>query len=213
MSKKSVRIRLAVALGVFVALVAYAPDAGAQETPDNSFGGWIFTKVSHNFKSGVYASAYVQHRNFQFSRLDCNFARISAGYKILPWLKAGLNYVPMCEPGNVWKHYAELDVVATFKTGDFKISLRERYRHGFTNGKNELRSNLNVAYSIPNSKFGVYVGPEVFTWGNEWKKARHYVGGTYDITSWMQFEAFYMYYAFNGSPAENVLGLGMNFNL
>ena len=211
--KAAIKTRLVTALTVLIMLFSFSPDAGAQETPDNCFGGWIFTKVSRNFENGIYAGAFVQHQNFRFSRLECNYARISAGYKILPWLKAGVNYVPVYEPGDVWKHYAELDVVATFKAGDFKISLRERCRHGFTNGKNELRSNLKVTYSIPDSKFGVYVGPEVFTWGNEWKKSRHYLGGTYDISPWMQFEAFYMYYAFNGSPAENVLGLGLNFNL
>jgi hypothetical protein len=29
----------------------------------------------------------------------------------------------------------------------------------------------------------------------------------------VQLEAYYLYYAFNGIPAEHVLGLGMNFYL
>lgn len=187
--------------------------ANAQEAEDNTFGGWIFTEVNHDFKNGIYVTGYFEHDNYQFQRLECNYFRISAGYKILPWLKFGVNYVPVCEPGNQWLHYGEIDLVGTLKSGNFKVSIRERYRHGFTNGKNELRSRLKVAYSIPNSKFGVYLAPEVFTWGNEWKKTRHYVAGTFNITDKIQLEAYYMYYAFKNESAENVIGFGINFDL
>lgn len=185
----------------------------AQEVEDNTFGGWIFTEVNHDFKNGMYVTGYFEHDNYQFQRLECNYFRFSAGYKILPWLKMGVNYVPVCEPENEWLHYGEVDLMGTLKSGNFKVSIRERYRHGFTNSKNELRSRLKVAYSIPNSNFGVYLAPEVFTWGAEWKKTRHYVACTYNITKWMQAETYYMYYAFKDDPAEHVIGFGLNFDL
>jgi len=178
---------------------------------DNSFGGWIFTEVNHDFKNGLYVTGYFEHDNYQFQRLECNYFRLSTGYKIFPWLKVGVNYVPVSEPGHVWLHYGEVDVMGTLKSGDFKVSIRERYRHGFTNGKNELRSRLKVAYSI-NEKWGIYLAPEVFTWGQDWKKTRHYCACTYNVTDWMQAEAYYLYYAFKNDTAEHVIGFGLNFD-
>ena len=190
-------------------LLSYAQ----QTAEDNTFGGWLFTEVNRDFDCGISTTAYFEHDNYQFSRLECNYFRFSVGYKLLPWLKLGVNYVPVFEPGGVTNHYGEADLVGTLKSGNFKVSLRERWRHGFSNGKNELRSRLKVAYSIPDSKFGVYLAPEVFTCGTEWKKTRHYCACTYNISSKIQLEAYYMYYAFLSDPAEHVLGLGLNFDL
>lgn len=194
-------------------LLAPTIGASAQQAEDNTFGGWLFCNVNHDFDNGIYVSGYFEHENYHFQRLDSNYFRVSAGYGILPWLKMGVNYVPVYEPGNSWLHYGEVDLVGTLKSGNLKVSIRERYRYGFTNGKNELRSRLKVAYSFPDSKFGIYLAPEVFTWGNEWKKTRHYAGGTFGITDKIQLEAYYMYYAFKDSPAENVIGFGVNFDL
>ena len=186
----------------------------AQDDEDNTFGGWFFTEVNHDFDNGMYVTEYLEYSNYQFKRMDTFFSRTSVGYKILPWLKAGINYIPSCNADNEWKHYGEVDLVGTLKSGNFKVSIRERYRHGFT-GKatNELRSRLKVAYSIPNSNFGVYLAPEVFTWEDKWKKTRHYVACTYDITDHIQAEGYYMYYTFKDEPAEHVVGLGVNFDL
>ena len=186
----------------------------ADDDEDNTFGGWFFTEVNHDFDNGMYVTEYLEYSNYQFKRMDTFFSRTSVGYKVLPWLKVGVNYIPSCNADNEWKHYGEVDVVGTLKSGNFKVSIRERYRHGFT-GKatNELRSRLKVAYSIPNSNFGVYLAPEVFTWEDKWKKTRHYVACTYDITDHIQAEGYYMYYAFKDEPAEHVVGLGLNFDL
>lgn len=186
----------------------------AQETEeDNSFGGWLFTEINHDFKKGFYLTGYFEHDNYHFNRLECNYFRLSAGYKIRPWLKFGINYVPVCEPGKGWLHYGEIDLVGKLKSGDLAVSLRERYRHGFSDNKNELRSRLKVAYSIPKSKFGIYLAPEVFTCGFEWKKTRHYAGFTYNFTKWLQAEVYYMYYAFKDNSPEHVIGFGLNFDL
>lgn len=186
----------------------------ADDDEDNTFGGWFFTEVNHDFDNGIYVTEYLEYSNYQFKRMDTFFSRTSVGYKVLPWLKVGVNYIPSCNADNEWKHYGEVDLVGTLKSGNFKVSIRERYRHGFT-GKatNELRSRLKVAYSIPNSNFGVYLAPEVFTWEDKWKKTRHYVACTYDITDHIQAEGYYMYYTFKDEPAEHVVGLGLNFDL
>lgn len=183
----------------------------AQVVEDNTFGGRVFTEVSHTFDNGIYVTQYF---NYQFQRMECFYGRTSVGMKVLPWLKAGVNYVPVLNPGNEWKYYMELDVVGTLKSGNFNVSIRERYRHGFTGAAtNELRSRLKVAYDIPDSKFGFYLAPEVYTWGDEWKKTRHYVGCTCDFSEHVQLEGYYIYYTFRNSPAEHVIGVGLNFKL
>lgn len=186
--------------------------ANAQED-DETFGGWLFTEINHSFGNGIYVTEYFEHDNYHFNRLECWYTRTSVGMKVLPWLKIGVNYVPVCYPGGVWKHYGEFDVMGTLKSGDFKVSIRERYRHGFTgSATDELRSRLKVAYSIPGTAVGIYLAPEVFTWGDEWKKTRHYMACTYDINEHIQLEGYYLYYAFRSAPAEHVLGLGLNFD-
>lgn len=76
---------------------------------------------------------------------------------------------------------------------------------------NVLRSRLKVHYAIPNTKFVPYLAVEVFTWGSTWKKTRHYVACTYDITKVLQLEWYYLYYAFKDTSAEHILGIGLNF--
>ncbi|MCQ2066231.1 MAG: DUF2490 domain-containing protein [Bacteroidaceae bacterium] len=199
---------------MLLAAIALAGTLSAQESEDNTFGGWFFTEINHTFSNGMYVTEYIEHDNYQYSRLECVYSRTTIGTKVLPWLKVGVSYVPVLNPGNEWKHYMETDVIGTLKSGDFKVSIRERYRHGFT-GKatDELRSRLKVAYSIPDTKFGIYLAPEVFTWKDEWKKTRHYVACTYDVTEHIQVEGYYLYYAFRTEDAEHVIGLGLNIDL
>lgn len=205
-------MRRLIAIAALLLLSSSASFAQEAEAPDNSFGAWFFTEVNHDFKCGAYLTGYFEHDSYQFSRFDCVYGRLCAGWKLLPWLKAGINYIPLYDNSG-WKHYYETDVVGTLKSGNFKVSIRERYRHCITSGSNELRSRLKVAYSIPDSPFGVYLAPEVFTWGDKWKKTRHYVAGTWNVNSHIQLEAYYLYYAYNGAPAEHFLGLGLNFDI
>ena len=57
-----------------------------------------------------------------------------------------------------------------------------------------------------------YVATEAFTWGNEWRKTRNYVACTYDVTNYMQAEAFYML-TFTKKETQHILGFGMNFTI
>lgn len=187
----------------------------AQE--DNTFGGWEFLEVYHDFgKSPVFASIYFEHDNFQYKRLDNWYIRTTAGVKILPWLKADVAYDFLKEPSS-YSHRALFNITATLKQGNLKASVRERYIHSWTPPKGTqsdvLRSQLKVQYGIPNSGFTPYVAVEVFTWGTQWKKTRHYVGCSYDFSKAVQLEAYYIYYTFNNRPAQHVLGIGLNFTI
>ena len=180
------------------------------------FGGWEFLELSHSFSgTGLSATAYAEFDNVPFNSFDCWYMRLSLGYKLLPWLKVGVNYVPVRNPG-YWQNYAEVDLVGSLKSGVLGVSLRERYRHGWDPeggaGSHELRSRLKVDFRIPDSAFTPYAAAEVFTWGTTWKKTRHYLGCTYDFSSSVQMEAYYLYYVFKNSPAQHILGLGLNFS-
>ncbi len=211
------RLRLLRLLLVFLPVVFLSAPAVAQESEDNTFGGWEFFEVNHDFRnSPVFATFYYEHDNYQYKRLECWYTRTTLGVKILPWLKFDVAYDFIREPA--WlTHKAVADLTASLKQGGLKVSVRERYQHGWTpetgDQSDVLRSRLKVQYSIPGSRFSPYLAAEVFTWGDQWKKTRHYVACDYDISDAVQFEAYYLYYAFNGIPAEHVLGIGFNFNI
>ena len=187
----------------------------AQEIEDNTFGGWEFIEVNHDFgKSPVFATFYFEHDNYQYKRLECWYTRTTVGVKLLPWLKFDVAYDYIHEPFAT-THKAVADLTGTLKQGGLKVSIRERYQHGWTpdtgTQSDVLRSRLKVQYAIPGTRFSPYLAAEVFTWGDQWKKTRHYVACDYDISKAVQLEAYYLYYAFNGVPAEHVIGVGINF--
>ena len=200
---------------VFLSCCMNMSAQGKADKEDNTFGGWEFFEVNHEFGQGpLFASFYFEHDNYQYKRLECWYTRTTLGMKILPWLKADIAYDFLQEP-SWYTHRAIADIVASLKEGGLKVSIRERYIHEWTPGTGSqgdvLRSRLKVQYAIPGTKFSPYLAAEVFTWGDEWKKTRHYVACNYDISNAVQLEAYYLYYAFNGMPAEHVIGMGVNF--
>lgn len=187
--------------------------AYTEESEDNTFGGWEFLEVYHSFKNSKwFSSIYFEHDNYQYKRLECWYTRLTLGYKINSWLKTDVAYDFMQEPDYI-THRGLYDLTATLKQGNLSVSFRERYIHSWSPaiGKhsNVLRSRLKAQYSIPNSRFSPYLAVEVFTW-DVWKKTRHYVATTYEINDNFELEGYYLYYTFVGSPAEHVLGIGLN---
>lgn len=189
--------------------------AYAQED-DNSFGGWHFIEVDHKFGDSKWTGMlYFEHENYQYQRLDCWFLRPGIRYQVLPWLKLGVAYDYLQLP-DIYGHRAVIDVVGSLREGRLSTSLRLRYLHTWkpelgTEG-NELRTRLIVSYKVPDLHLTPYAAVEIFTWGNEWRKSRHYLACTYDLTQWMQLEAFYMLTFSNHDP-EHILGLGLNFTI
>lgn len=188
----------------------------AQQEPDNSFGGWHFVEIDHKFGDSKWTGMlYFEHENYQYQRLDCWFLRPGIRYNVLPWLKLGVSYDYLKVP-STYGHRAVFDVVGTLKEGNLSTSLRLRYLHTWKpelgTEDNELRTRLIVSYKIPDSRFMPYMAVEIFTWGNTWRKSRHYAACTYGLTKWMQLEAFYMI-AFRNQTPEHILGVGMNFNV
>lgn len=190
--------------------------ANAQEEEDNSFGGWHFVEVDHRFGDSKWTGMlYFEHENFQYQRLDCWFIRPGVRYNVLPWLKLGVSYDFLKVP-STYGHRAVFDVIGTLKEGNLAAALRFRYLHTWKpelgTEDNELRTRLIVSYKIPETRFMPYVAVEIFTWAGQWRKSRHYVACTYDITYFMQVEGFYML-TFRSKDPEHILGLGLNFKI
>ena len=199
---------------LFICIPSFAQDSPEEE--DNTFGGWEFFEVYHDFKnSGCFTSFYFEHANYQYKRLESWYARLLFGYKFTNWLKANIAYDFMREPG-FFTHRAVADVTGTLKQGNLTVSVRERYIHSWSPEVNEqgnvLRSRLKVQYAIPETRFKPYLAIEVFTW-DVWKKTRHYVGTTYKINKNFEIEGYYIYYTFASMPAEHVLGIGLNVEI
>lgn len=188
----------------------------AQQEEDNSFGGWHFVEISHKFgNSKVTGMLYFEHENYQYKRLDCWYLRPGIRYNALSWLKLGLSYDYLKVP-DTYGHRLVPEVTGTLKEGRLSASLRFRYLHTWKpelhTQDDELRTRLLVSYKIPNLKLMPYVATEAFTWGNEWRKTRNYVACTYDVTNYMQAEAFYML-TFTKKETQHILGFGMNFTI
>lgn len=190
----------------------------AQDVPEGwRSGGWEFVEVNHDFgDSPFFGTFYFEHDNLHYRYIDCWYTRTTLGVKLLPWLKADVAYDYLKEPSAV-THKLLLDVTGTLEEGPVKVSIRERYTHSWTPSLGEqgnvLRSRLKVQYAIPESRWSPYLAVEIFSWGDTWKRTRHYVACDYDLTDWMQFEAYYLYYTHAGRPAQHILGLGLNFFL
>lgn len=203
-----------VSVSVSLPLLIFTFSATAQEKDDdNTFGGWEFVEVNYNFNnSNWYSTFYFEHANYQYSRLECWYARLLFGYKLTNWLKMGLAYDFMQEPGYI-THRAVAELTGSLKQGNLTASLRERYIHSWSPAIDEygdvLRSRLKVQYAISDSRFKPFVALEVFTW-DRWKKTRHYVGTTFAINKHFEIEGYYVYYVFANKPAEHVLGIGLN---
>jgi len=201
-----------------MALLLSGSAASAQDVPEGwRFGGWEFVEVNHDFgDSPLFGTLYFEHDNLQYRYFDCWYTRTTLGVKLLPWLKADVAYDYLKEPEAV-THKLNLALAGTLKLGPLKMAIRERWVHSWTPSLgtegNVLRSRLKVSYAMEESRWSPYLAVEVFSWGDTWKKTRHYVAMDYDITDWMQFEAYYLYYTHNGRPAQHILGFGFNFYL
>ncbi|MCQ2187404.1 MAG: DUF2490 domain-containing protein [Bacteroidales bacterium] len=209
------RTAILLATSILSLLMLNSRPAAAQEL-DNTFGGWEFFEINHGFRnSNWFATFYFEHDNYQYRRLECWYTRTTVGYKINKWLKADVCYDFLYEPAAI-THKALFDLTGTLREGNLSVQIRERYTHSWTPDLGEqgdvLRSRLKVQYAIPETRFKPYLAMEVFTWGDTWKKTRHYVATTYDFDEHFQIEGYYLYYTFAGLPAEHVLGIGLNMD-
>lgn len=182
---------------------------------DDTYGGWEFFEVSHDFTDRIWSSFYFEHDNIKYKSFDAYYTRLTLGYKFNKWLKNDVAWDWLKEPGTHYHRYI-YDLTGTLKEGNLSVAIRERYILTHSPSSNTishiLRSRLKTQYAIPNSRVKPYLAVELFTW-DKWKKTRYYVGTTVKCNDWMEFEGFYMYYVYANKPALHVLGLGLNFEI
>jgi len=182
---------------------------------DNTFGGWEFVEVNHDFKNRFFGTFYFEFDNYDFNRMECWYSRFTGGYKINSWLKTDVAFDIMKEPSTYFHRYM-FDLTGTLKQGNLKVAIRERIQQTYTveskSRKHILRSRLKAQYAIPKSAFTPYIAIELFTW-EKWNKTRHYVGSTFKLSKIADLDFYYMYYTFDGKPAQHVIGTGVNFDL
>lgn len=229
------RCKLTYLAGVLLFLTFFSPLKAQTGEKDFRYGGWHFLEISHTFKdtSKWSCSFYMEHDNYQYQWLDCFFIRAKVGYTIQPksWgsssIKLGLGY-DLIGYSATQGHRIVGDVSGKIVRSQLSASVRLRYLHTWKPEldvqDNELRTLLMVQYTFPKKETQTPKGPktrgaikpylavEIFTWGNQWRKSRHYIGCMYNITNAMQIEGFYMLTFSNKSP-EHILGLGLNFTI
>lgn len=198
---------------VLLGLVGWQQITAKSPLEEPRWGSWLFLNITHDIGRHFFIRPYFEHCIVEGQQFECVYNRTTFGWRPLSWMHVGASYVPVRERGR-WTQNMEIEAQGSLTSGALKVSLRERYRHGFTGSSyNELRTSFKVAYAVPNSWVGLYVAPEVFTWAGKWQKTRHYVGVTYACNRTVQLEGYYMYYAFKERSVEHIVGLGMNLNL
>ena len=177
--------------------------------------GWSFFEIDHTFNKHLYGYFYFEHDNIEYRKTEEYWTRLMLGYRYNKWLKTAVGWDWFQNPDGHYYRYV-LDNIGTIKEGNLTVSLRERYLLTHTplnhTVNHLLRSRLKAQYAVPQTRLTPYLSVELFTWDN-WKKTRYYAGTTVRCTDWMDFEAYYMYYVYNGKPASHIIGLGLNFNL
>lgn len=186
----------------------------AQE--DSYLGLWTDIQLNHNFNEKWYGSVRAEYRGTDnLKSTECWLIRPVVGYKFTKWLKFDVGYDFLKKPSSL-NHRARFSLTGTLNQGGLSVSLRERYIYAYNQDARKsshvLRTQLKAQYKIPQSIFKPYVAVELFTW-EKWQKTRHYVGTLIDFNEHHGLDLFYMYYTFDGKPAEHVIGVGYNITL
>lgn len=202
---------------IILALALAILSIGAAQAQDDSYlGSWTDIQVSNNFTDHWYGSFRAEYRSKDnLQSTDCWFLRPTLGYKFNSWLKFDVAYDYLQKPSSL-NHRALFSLTGTLKQGGLSVSVRERYIYAYNqdaqSSSHVLRSQFKAQYQIPNSIFKPYLAVELFTW-DRWEKTRHYAGTLINISNHHALDLFYMYYTFDGKPAEHVIGVGYNITL
>lgn len=182
---------------------------------DDTYGGWEFLEVSHDFNQKIWSSFYFEHENLEYQTFDAFYTRLTIGYKFTKWLKNDVAWDWLKERG-IHYHRFIYDLTGTLKEGNLTVSVRERYQlthsPSESTNKSTLRSRLKTQYAIPDSRVKPYLAVETFTW-DKWEKTRYYVGTAVKCNDWLEFEGYYLYYVYAHKPAQHIIGVGMNLEL
>lgn len=202
---------------VLISALCLLPYAStAQEAEKASYGSLTYADINHKFGgSGWFSTLHLEHNSLRFETTSLVYARTIVGYNFNKWLQADVAYDLMRMPNSVTVHRAVLDITGTVKTGDFKLSLRERYLHDWkpslgTQG-NMVRSRFKFQYDIPNSRFSPSIAIEMFSWGLKWDKTRTFFTCLTKLNDHFYLDISYIWYINSNLPMKHDAGLGLVF--
>ena len=251
--KRVMKLASAVALCAAVALPASAQFPGKS---GKDFGLWMTVGVDKKINKKWSVGAEFEYRlrdNIEEGKgwgapSRWNIA-VGAEYKVLPTLKFDAGYKFMRdyslhewdeakqeETEAYWgtKHRLYASVIATFKAGNVKISLRERWQYTYRpevpdvtydwkkdrlepvkgKGKNVVRSRLQLSYDKKKAWYEPYVSAEAYI-SNDFK-ARYTAGCEFKINKHNTLDVFYRYQDIYEDDDYNnrdshILGVGYKF--
>ena len=207
-------------------------------------------------KLSVSLEADMRTRN-NFKTMDRWSLDLGASYKLTKWLKADAGYVLLNQNNHekinyktsgaydnwrpsYWglKHRVYASLTGSYKIGDIKLSLRERWQYTYRpsktvqrwdfddetwedkvrsgKGKNQLRSRFEIAYDKKRALFTPYASVELYnSWGIE--KVRYTVGTDIRLNKQHSLTAFYRFQDIRNADADDYdpdmhyLGIGYKF--
>ena len=207
-------------------------------------------------KLSVSLEAGMRTRN-DFKTMDRWTLDLGASYKLTKWLKADLGYMLLDENNHekinyktsggydTWrpsywglKHRVYASLTGTYKIGDVRLALRERWQYSYRpekttqrwdfddeawedkvrsgKAKNVLRSRFEIAYDKKRALLTPYANVELYNaWGIE--KIRYTVGTDFNLSKQHTLTAFYRFSdaknvaADDYDPDMHYLGVGYKF--
>lgn len=224
-----------------------------------SEGGLVLSAEAEkkiNKKLSVSLEAAMRTRN-DFKTLDRWSLDLGASYKLTSWLKADAGYMLMDQNNHekinykssgaydnwrpsYWglKHRVYASLTGSYKLGNIKLSLRERWQYTYRpekttqrwdfddetwedkvrsgKGKNQLRSRFEISYDKKRALFTPYANVELYnSWGIE--KVRYTVGTDIRLNKQHSLTAFYRFQDIRNADADDYdpdmhyLGIGYKF--
>ncbi len=196
---------------IWIAALLLAATAQAQ-TPDG--GVWGSVQAGHSWSNGWYANVRAEYRQ-RGTGLDLWFVRPTVGRRLTPWLKVDLGADRFATSSAVQLR-GLLSATVTLKQGPLTASLRERYIlsrnvHSGTVG-HLFRSQLKVAYTVPQSVLTPYVAVEVYGW-DHWRQTHHFAGTRLRLGKTHAIDLFYLYGTSASKPELHAIGVGYEATL
>ena len=142
-----------VSLAALLALPTFAEDDQWREDAGTDFGGRVSAEIDKKLAKGLHGFA---NGEFRFNDNFGNFSRYqgTAGvsYKVNDYLKTAVSYTfienkKTKDSTDIWKsrHRFTFDLTGSYRIGDFKLSLRERFQVTHrTDDVNKYEDNKNA---------------------------------------------------------------------
>lgn len=200
------------------ALFAMPVELHADDDDSDAFGTRVSAEAEYRIMNGMDLSVSEELRFLGGSRFfDRSYSQVGLTYRFCDYFKAGVSYtaiavnkdkIVLTDDGEAtenwieWRHRVSADLIGSFKAGQWKLSLRERfqgtYRMSDLNNFQQpqmgwvLRSRLKVAYefrSVPLEPYA-YFEPRLALNGAKWSEES--IGENYEDAEFLGHKDVYV---------------------